>query len=143
MGDAGAEDEAPEGYTRVRCRGRANHDVYIRKAVLEEINKDASVEQRAGLDDLLERFSAHGPQGLPRTKLNGNEGWFPSEKASGKVRLQAFKPWQLRAYFIVKAYLGRPSAFITGVDCSKKQDRANQAILSSSGAEALRLSKLI
>ena len=122
--------------------GVGTHNVVIRSSVKREMEKSADVEQRAGLEDLLLRYRDHGPAGLPRTKLNGQEGWFPSEKAPGKVRLQAFKPWQLRAYGFCTQFRGRPTFFITGVDCSKKSDKANQAKLKAAGTEAYRVSKL-
>lgn len=120
-------------------KGAGPYDVAIRKSTKDLIDKEASAEQRAGLEDLVVRFAAGGPQALPRTKLNGNEGWFPSEKAAGKVRLQALKPWQLRAYGFVRSVAGKPTFIITGADCSKKQDRANQKVLKAAGAEAFRM----
>lgn len=122
-------------------KGAGPYDVVIRTKTREEVDDDATDEQKAGLEDLLERFAKGGPQALPRQKLNGNEGWFPSEKAPGKIRLQAFKPWQLRAYGFVRAVNGTATFIITGVDCSKKQDRANPSILKAAGAEAVRVDK--
>lgn len=95
------------------------------------------------LDELLKRFIEHGIPGVPRKKLNGKEGWFPSEKAAGKVRLQAFKPWQLRAYGFLTGVGGRPTFVITGVDCSKKADKAKQSVLKAAGEEAFRVSQLL
>lgn len=117
-------------------KGAGPYDVAIRRVTKDLIDAEANAEQKVGLEDLLERFAKGGPQALPRTKLNGNEGWFPSEKAAGKVRLQAFKPWQLRAYGFVRGINGKPTFIITGADCSKKQDRANQKILKAAGTEA-------
>jgi len=120
-------------------KGAGPYDVAIRRTTKDLIDKEASAEQKAGLEDLVERFAVGGPQALPRTKLNGNEGWFPSEKAAGKVRLQALKPWQLRAYGFVCSIAGKPTFIITGADCSKKQDRANKNILKAAGDEAFRV----
>lgn len=134
--------DLPDGYEYV-SKGRGSHDVVIKTTVKNEIMAKADVKQRAELEELVVRFCDNGPAGIPRTKLNGQEGWFPSEKAPGKIRLQALKPWQLRAYGFVKAVLNRPAFIITGVDCSKKSDRAKQSIVASSGAEAFRVSKEI
>lgn len=120
-------------------KGAGEYDVVIRTKAREEVEDDATDEQKAGLEVLLERFSKHGPSALPRNKLNGNEGWFPSEKAQGKIRLQAFKPWQLRAYGYIRSVDGTPTFIITGVDCSKKQDKANPSILKAAGYEAVRV----
>jgi hypothetical protein len=132
----------PDGYEFL-IKGAGPFDVVVRTATKDQIAKEATDEQVAGLEDLLERFGKLGPQGLARTKLNGNEGWFPSEKAPGKIRLQAFKPWQLRAYGFVRDFNGSATFFITGCDCSKKQDKANQKILKAAGDEAFRINKIL
>ncbi|WP_312599610.1 hypothetical protein [Brevundimonas sp.] len=128
----------PDGY-EVLSQGTGTHDVLIRTAVKKEIEAQASVDQRAELSELLKRFIQHGVQGLGRNKFNGKEGWFPGERAPGKVRLQAFKPWQLRAYGFLRQFGERPTFIITGVDCSKKADKAKQSVLKAAGAEAYRL----
>lgn len=132
----------PEGYEYV-SQGHGSHDVMIKTTVKNEILEKADEKQRAELEELIARFCSGGPTGIPRTKLNGQEGWFPSERAPGKVRLQAFKPWQLRAYGFIKSANGRPTYVITGVDCSKKSDRAKQSVVRSAGSEAYRVSKEI
>lgn len=139
VGSLSKKPTIPKGY-EVLSQGEGTHDVVIRTAVKEEIVAKANEEQRAGLNDLLTRFVTHGVPGLPRNKFNGQEGWFPSEKSPGKVRLQAFKPWQLRAYGFLRDFGKRPTFFITGVDCSKKADRAKQSIVKAAGKEAYRLS---
>jgi hypothetical protein len=55
--------------------------------------------------------------------------------------LQAFKPRQLRAYGYVHEFGGRRTFFITGVDTSKKQDKANQTILNRAKEVAYELNK--
>lgn len=122
-------------------KGAGKYDVVIRTKTREEVDDDATDEQKAGLEDLLERFAHGGPSALPRDKLNGNEGWFPSHKAAGKIRLQAFKPWQLRAYGYIRSVNGTPTFIITGVDCSKKQNKANPSILRAAGNEAVWMEK--
>lgn len=139
MGSLSKKPTIPKGY-EVLSQGKGTHDVVIRSSVKAEIMVKATGEQRGGLDDLMERFVNHGVPGLPRQKFNPQEGWFPSKKASGKVRLQAFKPWQLRAYGFLQQFDKRPTFFITGVDCSKKADRAKPSIIKSAGDEAFRLS---
>lgn len=135
---APASQRLPSDYEYL-LKGAGPYDVAIRRVTKDLIDTNANAEQKAGLEDLVERFSKGGPQALPRPKLNGNEGWFPSEKAAGKVRLQALKPWQLRAYGFLRGVNGKPTFIITGADCSKKQDRANQTILKAAGAEAFRV----
>jgi hypothetical protein len=130
----------PDGYVALSV-GQGSHDVFVRVAVIEEIKNKASQDQRAELDELLERFIRHGVPGLPRGKFNGQEGWYPSEKAAGKVRLVALKPWQLRTYGFIRSVGGRPAMIITGVDCSKKADRAKPAVLKAAGNEAYKVSK--
>jgi hypothetical protein len=134
------QPKPPDGYEVLLC-GEGQFDVYMRAKARKDLMKKASAEQRAGLSDLVEKFAAGGPGSLPTTKFNGSEGWFPSDKAPGKVRLQAFKPWQLRAYGFAREFNGRPSFFITGIDPSKKQDRADQEILAAAGKEAADLNK--
>lgn len=132
----------PEGYEWLLQPDKAAFHVAVRSRTKAELLADASQEQRAELEDLLVRFSTLGPPGLPRTKLNGNEGWFPSDRAPGKVRLQAFKPWQLRAYGFCRDVNGQATFIITGIDCSKKRDKANQAKLNAAGTEAFETNKL-
>jgi len=80
---------------------------------------------------------------LPPQRINSNEGWFPSSHADNKVRLQAFKPWQLRAYWFRREVNGKSTIFITGVDPAKKQDRADPEILKAAGKEAVRINDLL
>lgn len=104
--------------------------------------KKATREQQAGLQDLVERYGAGGPQGIPRGKFNGGEGWFPSAKDK-RIRLEALKPRQLRAYGFCQQLNGKQTFFITGVDTSKKQDDADQGILQAAGKEAVRIYGLL
>ncbi len=113
-------------------------DVVIKETVKKEIGKKASAEQRAGLEDIVERYSDGGWKNVPPKKYNASEGWFPSAHDK-RIRLEAFKPWALRAYGFCEGFRGRPAFFITGVDTSKKQKSANQVILARAGAEAVRL----
>jgi hypothetical protein len=121
----------------------ATHNVAIRGSVQKELEKAASAEQRAGLTDIVTRYAKGGPSNIPRSKYNGQEGWFPSDKAPGKIRLEAFKPWQLRAYGFCRQFNGRPTFFITGVDASKKQNKARPNILNAAGAEAVKVNDLL
>lgn len=121
----------------------ARYRVAIRIDVKREIERKATEEKRAELGALIARYADGGPHALPRTKFNGNEGWFPSERAPAKVRLEAFKPWQLRAYGFCRSFDGQGTFFITGVDIAKKQNRADQARLRSAGAEAVRLNSAL
>lgn len=132
----------PEGYEFL-SQGSGTHDVLIRTAVKNEIAQKAKAEQRAELDEIFARFVASGIAGIPRSKFNAQEGWYPSDKAPGKIRLQAFKPWQLRAYGFMRSVQGRPCFVITGVDCSKKSDKAKPAVLKAAGAEAVSVNKLL
>ena len=115
----------------------------IRTKASKELEKKATIEQRAGLSDLVTRYIKDGPAALPPKKFNGNEGWFPSDKAPRKVRLEAFKPWQLRAYGFCREFNGRPTFFVTGIDPSKKQNRADQEILRAAGKEAASLNEIL
>lgn len=132
----------PDGY-EVLLEGAGGYDVVIRTKAKKELKKRATKEQQAGLEDVIQRYAKAGPSGVPPKKFNGDEGWFPSDKAAGKIRLEAFKPWQLRAYGFCRTFNARPTFFITGIDPAKKQDGANQSILASAGAEAVRLNKSI
>ncbi|MGZ8362881.1 MAG: hypothetical protein ACXW3D_03380 [Caulobacteraceae bacterium] len=138
----GAKKSLPEGYKTLTVGG-GKYDIVIREKTHKDILKHASAEQRAGLDDVLARYAKNGPAGVPPKKYNGQEGWFPSDKAQNKIRLEALKPWQLRAYGFCRDFNGRPTLFITGVDTAKKQDRANQSILKAAGGEAFRLNELL
>jgi hypothetical protein len=130
----------PEGYEELCCGEKCA--VVIKSSVKREIEKKATREQQAGLAPLIERYAAGGWENIPRGKFNANEGSF-SSATGGRIRLEAFKPHQLRAYGFCAAFNGRPTFFITGVDTSKKQDRANQTILGTAGTEAVRISGLI
>jgi hypothetical protein len=131
----------PAGYERILSG--VKYDVVTSAKVKAELRKKASREQMAGLEALMKKYAESGPQGLPRTKFSGDEGWFPSKKAAGKIRLEAFKPWQLRAYGFCCEFDGRPTFFVTGLDPSKKQDDANQNILAAAGREAVRVNELL
>lgn len=134
--------KAPPGY-EVLSQNVGSHDIIIRQSVRAEILAKAAKEQRAELDSILKRIVESGVAGVPRSKWNGQEGWFPSDKAPGKVRLQAAKPWQLRAYGFIRSVQGRPAFVITGVDCSKKADKAKQSVLKAAGNEAFEVNKLL
>lgn len=116
--------------------------VVIKSSVKREIEKKATTEQQAGLADLVGHYGSGGWKNIPKKKFNNNEGWFPSKKDK-RVRLEALKPRQLRAYGFCKEFNNRPTFFITGVDTSKKQDEADQTILHTSGTEAVRVTGLL
>jgi hypothetical protein len=139
---SGNRQRLPDGY-EVLLEKAGQYDIVIRTKAKAELEKKASAEQLAGLEDLIERYAKEGPKGVPPKKWNGAEGWFPSDKAPGKVRLEALKPWQLRAYGFCCEFRGRPTLFITGIDPAKKQDKADRAILDAAGREAFRVSKLM
>jgi hypothetical protein len=105
--------------------------------------KKVDARRRSDLDDLIRRYCEQGPASLPPTKFNANECWFPSERAQNKVRLQAFKPWALRAYGFARQFNNRSTFFITRIDPSKKQDRADQDILHAAGVEAVTVSEFL
>jgi hypothetical protein len=132
----GAVLRLPDGYVPL-YRGRVC-SVVIRESVQKTISKHAGADQRAGLEDIVRRFCDGGFGNVPPKKFNANEGWFPSER-NKQIRLVALKPWQLRAYGFDAQLDGQLTFFITGVDTSKKQDRANQTILANAGAEAVRV----
>lgn len=117
--------------------GNGAYDVAIGPKAARVLSK-ASADQRSELEDLVKRYAANGPGALPRNKLK-DQGWYPGPKANHKVRVEAFKPWQLRAYGFCRSFNGRPTFFITSVDRAKKQDDANDAILAAAGKEALRV----
>jgi hypothetical protein len=131
-----AAKRLPDGYES-RHSGPA-YDVMIKTKVKKKMEKKASADQLAALQDLLERYGESGSEGFPRGKFNSSEQWFPSQKDK-RVHLQAFKAGQLRAYGYCQQFNGRPTFFITGFDRSKKQDDADQNILSAAGAEAVRV----
>ena len=110
----------------------------IKSSVKKQILKNAGPDQRAGLETIVDRYSKGGWENVPRKKFNGNEGWFPSDNDK-RIRLEAFKPWQLRAYGFCEQFNERQTFFITGVYTSKKQDRADQNILAKAGKEAVRV----
>jgi hypothetical protein len=138
-GVSGKHKTLPDGYEEL-CIAKCA--VVIKSSVKREIEKKATAEQQAGLAALIERYAMGGWENIPRGKFNANEGSFTSQ-TGGRVRLEAFKPYQLRAYGFCTDFNGRRTFFITGVDTSKKQDRANQTILRTSGSEAIRVSGLI
>ncbi|WP_304280168.1 hypothetical protein [Caulobacter segnis] len=117
-------------------------DVAIRERTEKQIQKKASKDQKAELEDLIKKYAAEGPGGVPSKKWATDEGWFPSRK-SKELRLEAFKPWQLRAYGFCRNFNGKSTFFIVGFDPVKKQDDADQSIIQSSGAEALRIERLM
>lgn len=133
---------APDGYENLLV-GAGTHDIIIRTAARKMIEKRASQKQRAELEAIVRRYASGGPSELPRSKFNGNEGWFPSAAASPKIMLQAFKPWQLRAYGFCRTFNGRPTFFITAIDPAKKQDRADPRILKAAGDEAVQLDRAL
>lgn len=126
----------PDGYVLLPTKD-GKYDVAIGPKAAKELSK-ASVDQRTELEDLVKRYAADGPSALPRNKMK-DQGWHPGAKANKKVRVEAFKAWQLRAYGFCRDFKGRPTFFITGVDRSKKQNDANDAILEAAGKEALRV----
>lgn len=105
--------------------------------------KQANEEQRAQLEDIVKRYADGGLPRVPTNKINTNEGWYPSEKAGNKVRVQAFKPWQLRAYGFARDFNGKLTFFITGIDPAKKQNQARTEILDAAGREAVRINDLL
>lgn len=127
----------PRGYVPL-LEKLAPYNVAIEERA-HKILKKAGREKLAGLESLIVEYSKMGPSSLPRTKFNGSEGWFPSKKAVNKIRLEAFKPWQLRAYGFCRQYQGHPWFFITGIDSTKKQWEADQNILDAAGKEAVRV----
>lgn len=127
----------PKGYVPL-LNELAAYNVAISERALKTLKK-ASKEKLAELESLILEYSKKGPSALPRTKFNGGEGWFPSVKAPNKVRLEAFKPWQLRAYGFCRQYKGRPWFFITGIALTKKRDGADQNVLDSAAKEAVRV----
>lgn len=127
----------PDGYTSLASEMR-RYNVAIHSGALKKINKSRG-EQKAGLEALIAQYMAEGPASLPRTKFNGDEGWFPSARAQNKIRLEAFKAWQLRAYGFCRSYNGSTWFFIVAVDPSKKKDKADSSILNAAGREAVRL----
>jgi hypothetical protein len=135
-----AVQELPDGYDSliegVLCC------VVIKRSVRKEIMKKATKEKQAGLEDVIQHYAAGGPQGIPPAKFAGDEGWFPSKKDK-RIRLEAFKPWQLRAYGFCEEFNGRQTFFITGVDTRKKQFKADQEILEAAGKEAVRIHDLL
>ena len=131
---AGAKIRLPNGYEHLHTG--VLHDVVIKSAVKKQIQRRASEDQRTGLEGLVKRYADHGSACIPTGKYNGNEGSYPT--ATGKrVRLEAFKVGQLRVYGFCEEFNSRRTFFITGFDASKKQDRANQTILKTSGTEAV------
>jgi len=131
--------QPPDGY-EVLQEGR--FVVMIRSSVKKQIEKKATSEQRAGLEALVLRYASGGPQAVPATKFATDEGWFPSHK-NKKVRLEALKPWQLRAYGFARKIEGQATFIITGVDVAKKQTDAKQHILKSAGKEAVRIDEIL
>lgn len=131
----------PDGYVPL-TEEIASYNVAIHERVKKRLGK-ARPEQRAGLEALIRDYSEGGPSALPFSKFNADEGWFPGKRAPNKIRLEAFKPWQLRAYGFCREYAGSPWFFITGVDVSKKQDGGDQDIIEAAGKEAARLNKEI
>ena len=129
----------PDGYELLHSGRKCV--VVMKSGVRKEIMKKAR-EKQAGLQDIIEHYCDGGPENLPRGKYNGNEGWFPSAKDK-RIRLEALKPRQLRAYGFCQQFNGRQTLFITGVDISKKQDGADQTILQNSGKEAVRIYGLL
>ncbi len=79
---------------------------------------------------------------MPSGKFNSREGWFPSEK-NKQIKLEAFKPFQMRAYGFCRAVNGKPTFIITGLDRSKKQDRGDQDVINAAGNEAVRVNGLL
>jgi hypothetical protein len=115
--------------------------VAINVAAAQKIRKSASNHQIEGLRSLVRRFCSG--EKLPSGKFNGNEGRHPDAGVSGNILLQAFKPFQLRAYGFVQQFNGRSIFFITGVDTAKKQNKANQTILDNAGRTAYELNLIL
>jgi hypothetical protein len=125
----------PDGYELLH-QGAAC-DFLMKTKVKRELLKKATANQRSELDVVLRRFAAGEP--LPSGKFNGNEGWFPSKKASNKILLQGFKADQLRAYGFRRDLHSRSTFIITAIDHTKKQDHAKPEILKAAGKEAVRV----
>jgi len=137
-----AGQELPEGYECVLHGAHSSVFIDLR-AKKKLMKRPVTEDQRAQLDNLVTRYANGGPTALPSNKFNGSEGWFPSDRAPNKIRLEAFKPWKLRAYGFCREFNGRPTFFITGIDPSKKQDHARPEILQSAGAEAVRINNIL
>jgi hypothetical protein len=92
---AAAAQGLPDGY-ELYYRGPV-YDVLIKTKVKKKLEKKATADQLAGLQDLLERYGETGFENIPKGKFNASEEWVPSKKDK-KLMLQAFKPGQLRVY---------------------------------------------
>ena len=140
QGAPNSKTALPDGYKLLLVG--VHSDVVIKERVEKQLLKKASKDQRAELEDLIKKYAKGGPNGVPGRKWATDEGWFPSRK-SKELRLEAFKPWQLRAYGFCRNFNGKSTFFIVGFDPVKKQDGADQSVIDACGAEALRIDRLI
>lgn len=115
------------------------HDVYLSDGVLDEYeklrqraerNEQNSVKAWKQLERYLLRFCEHGHRNMPEDQFK-SEGAFAVGDGK-KIQIYAFKPWQWRLYGALREFNDRPCFLGTMVDPSKKNNKADRAILEAS-----------
>ena len=101
---------------------------------------DFGPKERAKLFATFERYVEVGPGGLPKERLNRNEG---RHVVSGRgIQLQAFKADAVRIYGVEASYAGR-RAFVLSMVSIKKRKRAKQAVLKQAALKAVQLLEVV
>ena len=98
--------------------------------------KETAIETRAQMHATMRAWCERGPKDLPRTKFKFQETY---ERNGRNVRVEAFKGWQVRLYGAVTQIDGKPMFLVTGVDISKKTDKADKERLKAAGKAAHQL----
>ena len=83
-------------------------------------------KERAKLEATMKRWCQDGPANLPTARFKNQTAF---KKAGKSVTVSVFKAHQVRFYGGVVQVDGQPVFLIIASDTSKKQDKANQALL--------------
>jgi hypothetical protein len=104
---------------------------------LRKSSDENDVQRNVQLRRYFERFCELGPDGLDSAQFR-REGAFKDGRGK-KVAIFAFKPRQFRVYGAMLNVAGRRCFVGTHVDPSKKQNKADRALLEASAREIARL----
>ncbi len=124
---------------RSRIVGKAA-DIVARDDVWNSFSNDSGLSGRGQAKAVMRFYADRGPADLPTSKFVYEERF---EAQGRKVRIEAFKGHQTRLYGFVAQVNGRMTFFITGLDLSKKADKAKRRVLDVVGKEAIRVLKAL
>lgn len=115
-------------------------EIVARDALWKDFQKDHSSMGFNGATQAMELYAEYGPESLMRTKFV-SEMQFEGE--GRKVRLEAFKGFQIRLYGFAVQVKGKRTFFITGLDLAKKANKAKPRVLEAAGKEAIQVLKAL